>query len=125
MHEIWHINIRGLPKHLDELKLFMQDERPLVVFVSETFLSRDSSVPDTVLNIPGYTFVRKDRPCPSLNGRRHRVPARSPGGGLIAYFDTERAHYTRLTQLENDNFETMWFDLHTACSCFVSDLLCV
>ena len=57
--KIAHLNIRSLPKHLDELKILMADN-PFdefdVMCLSETRLN--STWPDTELRIDGYNILR-------------------------------------------------------------------
>ena len=56
----FHINIRGLRSHRDELQavLDLRSPRPTIVFLNETFL--DASVES--VNLPGYALIsRKDR----------------------------------------------------------------
>lgn len=101
--EIWYINIRGILSNLSELSICIQNEKPLVIFISETFLS--SIVPDRVVNIPGYQLIRMDRD--------------TFGGGLIIYVSCATKYKINNCTL-NTNFECIDLtlklkiaDLHT------------
>ena len=57
--KIGHLNIRSLPKQLDELRIFLR-ENPFDVFcLNETWLN--SSWRDGELTVEGYNVLRKDR----------------------------------------------------------------
>ena len=53
------ININSLPKHIDELRMFVDDNPLDILAVNETKL--DSSIPDTQVCLSGYTCIRNDR----------------------------------------------------------------
>lgn len=97
MLEAWHTNIRGLSntRNFDELKLNVLSQKPVYVFVSETFLN--SEIPDATVSIPGYSTIRKDRS--------------SFAGGLLIYYDILRANITRLPTYDNHEYETLWIKL--------------
>ena len=56
----FHINIRSLPKHFDDLSEYLLSLNMLfsVVAVSETWLHKSNS---DLLNIPGYHFISNSR----------------------------------------------------------------
>ena len=56
---ISHLNIQSLPKHLDELKIFLQDNPFDVLCLSETWLNETWT--DTELCIDDYNIIRMDR----------------------------------------------------------------
>ena len=56
---IVHLNIRSLPKHFDEFKIFMNDNPFDVMCLSETWLN--STWSDAELYIDGYNIIRTDR----------------------------------------------------------------
>ena len=63
---IYSLNIRCLLAHLDELTSFLNDHRPHIVFLQETWL--EESVSD--IKIPGYTTIsRRDRHASTNRGR--------------------------------------------------------
>lgn len=68
--KIGHINIRGIYRKLDEIKLLISDHNFKILFVTETFLKPD--IPSTLLNIANFQLVRRDR-------------VGKHGGGVLAY----------------------------------------
>ena len=56
---IVHQNVRGLTGKLELLSLFILQHNINLFAVSESFLN--DSIPSSFINIPGYTFERKDR----------------------------------------------------------------
>lgn len=71
--KIMHLNINGLRNKIHELANCLMYQAPDVLALSESRL--DSAVPDSLLRIEGYNFIRKDRT--------------RPGGGLVVYFKTQ------------------------------------
>ena len=69
------LNITSLLKHLDELKILLNDNPIDVLAINETRL--DSSITDCEVFIPGYEIFRRDR---NTNGRH--------GGGVCFYVRT-------------------------------------
>ena len=57
--KISHLNITSLPKHMDELKLFMKEISFDILCINETRL--DNTINDNIIKIPGYDIVRRDR----------------------------------------------------------------
>ena len=57
--KIGHLNIRSLPKYLDDLRIFLRDNPFDVICLNETWLN--SSWHDGELWVEGYNLVRKDR----------------------------------------------------------------
>lgn len=68
-----------------------------VLFLIETFLKPNK--PDGILTIPGYTLFRKDR-----HGQKK-------GGGIIAYV-TNSVTGIRISELENDEVESLWLNIN-------------
>jgi hypothetical protein len=67
---IAHLNVRGLTKHIDEIRYLLISNNFKILFLSEKFLNTDCS--NCFYDIPGYSVVRNDRV-----GRR--------GGGILCY----------------------------------------
>lgn len=66
--------------------------------MSEAFLNTKKGKRDSnEINIPGYSNERKDR-------------ENKKGGGWIVYFDND-IKYERMTLLQNENIETVWFKI--------------
>ena len=68
-----------------------------VLFLIETFLEPNKL--GCVLQIPGYTFFRKDR------------QGSKKGGGILAYV-ADRLKVERITSLEENELETVWLQIH-------------
>ena len=68
-----------------------------VLFLIETFLEPNKF--GCVLQIPGYTFFRKDR------------QGSKKGGGILAYV-ADRLKVERITSLEENELETVWLQIH-------------
>ncbi|CAC5394341.1 unnamed protein product [Mytilus coruscus] len=96
-HNVQHI----LPK-IDEIRSNFESlgktQRPDIIGMCETFLNTKKCKRDSnEINIPGYSNERKDR-------------ENSKGGGWIVYFDND-IKYERMTLLESENIETVWFKI--------------
>ena len=93
--KIGHLNIRSLPKHLDELRIFLQ-ENPFDVFcLNETWLN--SSWYDGELIVEGYNLVRKDR----KDDQR--------GGGTAIYYKSNLVARLR-TDINSIDVEALWLE---------------
>lgn len=53
------LNINSLSKHIDELQIYMKDGLFDVLAINETKL--DEYDPDSIINLSGYSCIRKDR----------------------------------------------------------------
>ena len=69
-----HINVNGIRNKLEQVESLLVACSADVCFISETKL--DVAIPDTFLNIGGFSFFRFDR------GRKH-------GGGLLVYYKND------------------------------------
>ena len=65
------LNIFHMMTHVDELKLFIETNKPDIIGISETKL--DKTINDCVICVPGYHVIRKDR--------------NSYGGGVLMYLN--------------------------------------
>lgn len=95
--KIAHINIRSLLPKFGEIKNFILGKNYDVVGISETWLS--PLVNNVDVEIPGYTFIRKDRP--------------SRGGGVGLYVK-DCYKYTIVTDKyvsDYNTFEQIWIKL--------------
>ena len=93
---IWSTNIRGITSKLPLRQHEIQHNQPSLVVICETFLT--ANVPDTALNIPGYSFFCRDRG--------------SFAGGVIVYFKNS-LRIQRLTHFERPDHEAIWYNLQT------------
>ena len=87
------LNITSLPKHTDELRIFLHNKYLDILAINETRLHEVIS--DDVIRIEGYDIVRRDRP---LNGRN--------GGGVCFYIRTSINYIVR-KDLEFANLENL------------------
>ena len=53
------MNITSLPKHLEELRLFLQEIPFEILSLNETRL--DETIQNNIVQIPGYEIIRRDR----------------------------------------------------------------
>jgi exonuclease III len=74
------ININSLPKHIDELRVIMQNGPLDILAINETKI--DDSFSEDEISVVGYHFIRKDR-------NRY-------GGGVLLYVrDTYTLYRTK------------------------------
>ena len=66
------LNINSLVAHIDEVKVFVSNQKLDIIAINETKL--DNTIHDNELYLPGFDVARKDR---STNGRN--------GGGVCFY----------------------------------------
>lgn len=93
--KIGHLNIRSLPKHLEEIRILLQDNPFDVICLSETWLN--SSWCDAELSIEGYNLVRKDR------------KADQRGGGTAIYYKSNLVARPG-TDISSDDVESVWLE---------------
>ena len=93
--KIFHQNIRGLHGKFDEVSDLLTNNRIDVLCLTELFLNKIIS--STVFNIPGFTFLRKDR---------HR----GSGGGVGIYIRQE-INFTRRQDLEDPEMESIFIEI--------------
>ena len=93
--KIVNLNIRSLPKHLDEFEILMNDNPFDVMCLSETWLN--STWSDAELHIDGYNIIRTDQ----NNSQR--------GGGTAIYYNTKLMARQR-SDLAQD-IETTWLEI--------------
>lgn len=53
------LNIASLPRHIDELRIWLNDQNVDILAINETRL--DSTIPDESVKISNYEIIRKDR----------------------------------------------------------------
>ena len=57
--KIFCLNINSLTRHLDEIRIFIEDKQPHILCLNETKI--DDSISDDDIEIEGYIVNRKDR----------------------------------------------------------------
>ena len=96
-----HINVNGIltKSKLDEVRLLLRTTGLDNLGITESKLTND--VKDEDLDIAGYKFIRRDRPC------------EDGGGGCLLYY-MEDMHLTenpRFLPHNIDNLEAIWIDI--------------
>ena len=95
----FHVNIRSLPKHFDNLSEYLRSFNIFfsVVAVSETWLHKSNS---DLFNIPGYHFIS--------NSREHKS-----GGGVGLYIQSDMNFKLRidLQSSENSLYESVFVEI--------------
>ncbi|XP_065071070.1 uncharacterized protein LOC135695815 [Rhopilema esculentum] len=95
--KLFHQNINGLAKKIEDLKLLLQETKHNIDFfgVTETHLHKD--IRDEESKIEGYEFLRNDR----KNG----------SGGGVGCFIRNDLGWQRREDLENDSLEAIWVEI--------------
>jgi hypothetical protein len=104
---ICHVNIQSLylraepsrnhRRKIDELEsILINDNKIDIICISETWL--DNIIPDTKVDIPGYSFHHKDR-----------TTCRAGG---VAMYITHALPFRRALEFELPNIDLMWVELH-------------
>lgn len=88
--KLCHLNVRSLLPKLNEFKNIVDELNGDVIGLSETWLS--NNIPDDVIKIQGYNFVRKDR--------------QTRGGGVGMYIKNNMKY--DVVNLEEINLEQVW-----------------
>ena len=87
------LNITSLSKHIDELRVLLQNNSLDLLAINETRLNE--TIADNEISISGYNIVRPDRP---LNGRN--------GGGVCVYVRSNINYIVR-EDLVSDQLENL------------------
>ena len=96
---ISNLNVRHLLPKLDELRIMLASKNgPDIFGLCETFLNQN--IPDNLLSINGYQFVRKDRCC----------TIDKAGGGVILYLRSS-INCQRRKEIEISKLETLWTEI--------------
>ena len=93
--KIGHLNIASLPKHIDELKLFMKELSFDILCINETRL--DNTINDNIIKIPGYDIVRRDR---------------DRNGGGVAIYVRSIISYKNHIEIIPGNLESICIEIH-------------
>ena len=89
--KIMSLNIYTLLKHLDELRILVDQEMPHVIGINETKI--DFSISDTDIQIEGYRVVHRDR--------------NKWGGGVALFIHESISHYCIRSDLMDNNLESL------------------
>ena len=93
--QILHLNVHYLYTKLDDIKLLVSQHTNIdIMCFCETFL--DSRIFDSVVEIEGFSLIRKDRP--------------SNGGGILIYVNSNLS-VKRIYDLEHSAIESIWCEL--------------
>ena len=91
---IGHANVRGLCKHLNEIKILLENTVLDVLALTETHLN--SNISDNELRIDGYSIKRK--------GRINRE-----GGGCAIYYK-ESSDIEEMEKYNTEGLEALWIE---------------
>ena len=95
--KIAHLNIRSLPKKIDELRLFLRRCRDIGILpLNETWLN--DQLPSDEVAIPGFNLFRRDR-------------SSSRNGGGVAIYISDKIPAVRRCHLEDMVLENLWLEL--------------
>ena len=100
-----HMNVRSLPKKIDQFRVLLLESKIDVVSLSETWLN--ASVNQSEINLTGFRAYRQDRE----NGTK----VKKKGGGLLTYINIK--HASEIEELLDLNrvtrdMEVQWFLIH-------------
>ena len=101
--KVVHLNVRSLPKKIDQLRTLLLDAQLDVVTLSETWLN--TAVHSATIKLNGYVEYRQDR----------HFMVNKRGGGLITYVkDKYAADCEELLDLNKSNpdIEAQWTIMH-------------
>lgn len=108
---ILYTNIASLPAKFNDFVPFVISSNPSIVLLSESWLN--TTIPDTLLNLQGFTLYRSDR--------QDRV-----GGGVCCYINNDLLLHFTVTRLDIDidmSIDHIWLKLHnlhtTLCLCCI------
>ena len=89
-------NAQSIVTKIDDLTVLLKNNHVDIACITESWLS--SSVPDSAVNINGYTIVRNDR---SLN----------IGGGVCFYIRSSLSYKVWADDDEDDDIESLWISI--------------
>ena len=100
-----HMNVRSLPKKIDQIKLLLADSNLDVITMSETWLN--DSVHSGSVALDNYILYRQDRDFKRVSKKR--------GGGLLTYIRNKHAaeseQWTEMDRASKD-IEALWSVIH-------------
>lgn len=96
----WYSNLNSMVNKLDEFKVNIKNTDPTIILITETWLN--SGMPDSLVDIPGYTLYRNDRA--------------THGGGVCVYVKSLVAGYrvfSGVSQLFSTagSIESIWLEV--------------
>ena len=94
---VGHVNIRGLVKNLNELRILLNHAKFDVIGIIETHLTED--VDSKEVHVEGYVLYRMDR-------------QKNKQGGGCAVYVKENLDITVMTDYEAKEIEAIWIELH-------------
>lgn len=93
-----YANARSIINKFEELELYVKDEKPDIIGITEAWTREQ--IGDSEINLNGYTLFRRDR-----GGEKM-------GGGVLLYVNSDRVVSAR-DDIRNDNFEeSVWCDIN-------------
>ena len=105
-----HLNVRSLPKKIDQIRLMMHDSNLDVLTFSETWLK--SHLNTKIVELEGYKSFRPDR---ATGKHRTRSHTQKRGGGLLTYVHDKHAASSEsldMMNISNEHIEVQWIHIH-------------
>ena len=94
--KIFHQNIRGLFQNIAKISTFLHTQKNTHIFsLSETHI--DNSTPTQIFEIPGYSFINKNRDTGTFGG--------------VAVYIKDSIPFVRRIDLETDKLECIWLEI--------------
>ena len=103
--KIAHLNVRSLPKKVDQIRLLMSQSEIDILTLSETWLK--SHLHQNLVALDNYSSHRLDR---SNSGRKKKR-----GGGLITYIHDKHSSVSESLDelnMSGENLEVQWVLVH-------------
>ena len=95
--KVFHQNIRGFFHNIAKLSTFLHTHKNMHIFsLSETHIH--NSTPTQLFEIPGYTFINKNRDVDTHSG--------------VAVYIKDRIPFIRRTDLEINELECIWLEIN-------------
>ena len=101
--KIVHLNIRSLPRKIDQLRLILEGSTIDIMTISETWLH--NKIDTQLISIQGYNVHRLDRVTRSIRDTKR-------GGGLLVYYKTSLDVYVQETESSSTtDLEVQWLKI--------------
>ena len=111
--KIIHLNVRSLPKNIDQLRLMLHDSNLDVITLSETWLKTHLST--KIVELIGYKPFRLDRSVGSGRAKSKTSKKNKNGGGLLTFVHDKYASSTEshdVLNISNEHIEAQWIRIN-------------
>ena len=96
------MNARSILNKMDELRALLSTSFTDIILITESWTK--STIDDSELKIPGYTFLRKDRKKP-------------PGGGCLIYYKENLKVKSLDSDLDSDHIDSLHIEVSSPNGC--------